>query len=190
MKAQVRVLGIDDGPFTFSAAGTPVVGVVMRLPNYVEGVMCSEVSIDGLEATDVVVNMVKKSKYREQVRLIIVDGIALGGFNVLDLDEIYLKTEIPVCSITRDKPSISAIERALRKHFSDWEQRLKLITKNTLEPIRGAHKPIYVCVKGMSMGELKLLLRRATVRGALPEALRVAHLIAAAMVKGESEGKA
>ena len=38
--------------------------------------------------------------------------------------------------------------------------------------------------------ELAEMLRASTVQGALPEALRVAHLIATAIVRGESRGRA
>ncbi|HEY5539301.1 MAG TPA: DUF99 family protein, partial [Thermoplasmata archaeon] len=43
---------------------------------------------------------------------------------------------------------------------------------------------------GMTPDELRSAIRRCTVRGALPEPLRIAHLIATALVRGESKGKA
>ena len=39
MKKQVRVLGIDDSPFTFESKRALLVGVVARLPMYIEGIM-------------------------------------------------------------------------------------------------------------------------------------------------------
>ena len=47
MKKQVRVLGIDDSPFTFRSERVLVVGVVTRLPNYIEGIMRAEAAVDG-----------------------------------------------------------------------------------------------------------------------------------------------
>lgn len=43
MKSHVRVLGIDDSPFTFQTRRALVVGVVSRLPTYIEGIMRTEV---------------------------------------------------------------------------------------------------------------------------------------------------
>ena len=34
------------------------------------------------------------------------------------------------------------------------------------------------------------MVRRCTVRGCLPEPIRLAHLVATALVRGESKGKA
>ena len=51
----------------------------MRLPNYVEGVMVSEVDVDGLDATDKVVKIVNGSRYKKQLKLMFIDGIARPG---------------------------------------------------------------------------------------------------------------
>jgi len=40
------------------------------------------------------------------------------------------------------------------------------------------------------MSELREVIDLSTVRGALPEPLRIAHLIATALAKGESHGRA
>ena len=50
MKPNARVLGIDDAPFVFGDAETEVVGVVVRAPSYVEGVMMTRVAVDGRDA--------------------------------------------------------------------------------------------------------------------------------------------
>ena len=41
-----------------------------------------------------------------------------------------------------------------------------------------------------TLDELKKIIDQSTVRGAIPEVLRVAHLIAAGVVTGESRGRA
>ena len=46
MKPQFRVLGIDDGPFTFEDRTVPVIGVVVR-KGYVDAVMRTGVMVDG-----------------------------------------------------------------------------------------------------------------------------------------------
>ncbi len=47
MKKQVRVLGIDDSPFSFRDSTALLVGVVARLPMYIEGIMRTECAVDG-----------------------------------------------------------------------------------------------------------------------------------------------
>lgn len=190
MKSQVRVLGIDDGSFGFHSGRTVVVGVAMRLPNYTDGVMVSDVEVDGTDATDKILGMLARSRYLDQLRLIMLDGVALGGFNVVDLGRIHDETEIPVASITRDEPDLRAIEMALRAHFEDWKARLDLIRAVPLDEFETGHLPIFIGRVGIGREELAEVLRASIVRGALPEPLRVAHLIATAIARGESRGRA
>jgi endonuclease V-like protein UPF0215 family len=190
MKPQVRVLGIDDSPFHFEDDRALVVGVVVRLPSYVEGVMRTWCEVDGTDANDVLSEMVLKSRFREQIKLAMVDGIALGGFNVIDISALHQRTDVPFATITRDPPDMHAMENALRSHFSDWEKRIATIQMHPLRELKTDYKSIHIAQVGMPPEEAEELIRRSTVRGALPEPLRIAHLIATAMETGESRGRA
>ncbi|RLF28930.1 MAG: hypothetical protein DRJ99_04005, partial [Thermoplasmata archaeon] len=144
MKSQIRVLGVDDGPFSFNDKYTLVVGVVMRGGSYLESVLSTRVSIDGLDSTHSLIEMINNSRYKDQIRTIMIDGIALGGFNVVDIEEIFRETSIPVITITRDKPDNEKIKMALKKNFADWEKRWGIISKSDLKCIKTKHNPIYV----------------------------------------------
>ncbi len=182
-------MGIDDSPFQFEDETALVVGVVMRLPAYVEGVIRMECRVDGREATDVLAEGINNSRFREQLRLVMIDGIALCGFNIIDIGELYERTGIPCATVTRDSPDRGSIRKALVKHFDDWEERWLLVDKHPLHEIPTDHKPIHVAVEGMAIEKVTELIMRSTIRGAIPEPLRIAHLIAAAMVAGESAGR-
>lgn len=190
MNPQIRILGIDDAPFSFGDQKTLVVGVVMRIPSYIEAVLRTEVTVDGDDACDRLVEMINGSRYKEQLKLVMLDGIALGGFNVIDINVLHEKIGLPAVTITRDKPDIQAMEKALKEHFSDWEKRLSIITDGDLIELETEHKPIFVKSIGIDFEELKIIINQSTVRGAIPEVLRVAHLIAAGVVSGESRGRA
>lgn len=190
MKPHVRVLGIDDSPFSFSDSKVTVIGVVMRVPSYLEGVMRSRLTIDGEDGNDVLARMINSSRYKEQLRLVMLDGIAMGGFNVIDLKALNQATGLPTVSVTRDPPNLVKMEAALKRHFIDWERRLHLITQSPLFQVRTAHKPLYVAAAGIDEKEVADLIDRSIVRGALPEPIRIAHLIAGAIEKGESKGDA
>ncbi len=190
MKSQIRILAIDDGSFSFEEIKTPVVGVVMRLPGYVEGVMVSDVDIDGTNSTSQLIKMLKNSRYLDQLKLIMLDGVALGGFNVIDVHGLHEELDMPVIPVPRDKPDYAEIEKALRKHFDDWEERLALMKKIEPQEFQTDHSPIWVGSVGIGHDEIAEILKLATVQGALPEALRIAHLIASAISRGESRGRA
>jgi len=189
MKDQVRVLGIDDSPFEFGDHRSLVVGALVRTPCYLEAVMKTDVAVDGDDATDRLVEMVVRSRYREQVKLIILDGIALAGFNIVDMEKLHERTGLPVATVTRDEPDMGDIEVALKAHFDDWERRLSLVRRLPLRPLDTGHKPLHASVLGMPWEDFVQLVLAATVRGAVPEPVRIAHLISAAMVKGESRGR-
>ncbi len=190
MKPHIRVLGIDDSPFSFSDSKVTVIGVVMRVPGYVEGVMHSRLTIDGEDGNDVLTRMINSSRYKEQLRLVMLDGIAMGGFNVIDIEALNQATGLPIASVTRDLPDLAKMEAALRKHFTDWERRLSIITRSTLFQVQTGHKPLSVAAAGIGKEEAVELIGASIVRGALPEPIRIAHLIARAIERGESKGDA
>jgi Uncharacterized conserved protein len=186
----MRILGVDDGPFTFNDRSVLVVGVVVRGVNYIEGIIKKSVKRDGFDSTDVLIEMVDNSRYKEQIRVIMTDGIALAGFNVIDIGRLYKTTGKAVISITRDKPDERMVEEALKNHFKDWKKRVKMIEEYPLIEVKTVYKPIFVKSVGVDENETKTIIKHAIVRGRLPEPIRLAHLIASAYVKGESYGRA
>lgn len=118
------------------------------------------------------------------------NGVCIGGFNVINIEEVYEKTKLPIITITRDKPNKEKIEDALKKHFKDWKSRLNIINKGEFTEIKTKFNPIFVKFIGIEEKEVKEIINLTTIRGVLPEPIRIAHLIATAIVKGESQGKA
>jgi len=190
MKQQIRLLGIDDSPFTFTEKYATVIGVIMRGGSYIECVLRSQVSVDGTDATNICKEMVENTRHRKQLRAMMLDGIALGGFNVVSIQELYSATNLPVITVTRDNPDFEKIEKALRKNFEDWKDRLNLMKKGEIHKIETSHNPIYVKCAGIPLAETKEIIKLSTIRGVIPEPIRVAHLIASGVTRGESYGKA
>jgi endonuclease V-like protein UPF0215 family len=190
MKRQIRILGIDDAPFTFHEKYSTVIGVVMRGGEYLECVLRSQVTIDGTEATVVCKQMIQNSRHRRQLRAVMVDGACLGGFNVVDIQGLSESTNLPIITITRDKPDFSKIKHALQKNFTDWKDRCIILQKGKMHMITTQHNPIYIKYAGLSLDEAKEIINISTIRGVIPEPIRVAHLIASGITRGESYGKA
>ena len=190
MKKEIRVLGIDDSPFTFNDKYSSIIGVVMRGSSYIECIVHDQVSVDGCDATFVCKNLIKKTRHKKQLKAVLFDGIALAGFNVLDINEIYSYTCIPIITVTRDKPDFVKIEKALKKNFKDGKERFKLIKKGRLYRVQTNHNPIFIKCVGLPINEAKEIIKISTIRGVIPEPIRVAHLIASGLKRGESYGKA
>ena len=190
MKHQIRILGIDDSPFTFTEKYTTVIGVIMRGGEYVECVLRTQVTIDGTEATAQCIQMIQSTRHKRQLKAVMLDGTCLGGFNVVNIQELSEATNLPVITITRDKPDFIKIKQALQKNFPDWKDRWRILQRGEMHMLPTKHNPIFVKYHGLSLEEAKEIINISTIRGVIPEPIRVAHLIASGITRGESYGKA
>jgi endonuclease V-like protein UPF0215 family len=135
IKPEIRILGIDDSALFNEKV--MIVGAVFRGGNWIDGVLRSEITKDGLDATEIICNMINKSKHHAQIRVVILDGITYGGFNVIDIQVLYRKTGVPVIVIMRSYPDFEKIKSAL-KNFRDGDERWKIIKRaGDVEKISG-----------------------------------------------------
>ena len=190
MKNEIRILGLDDAPFNFQDSHTTVIGVVMRGGKYLEGVLSKKIKIDGNDATSTCIEMIKNTRHKLQIKAVLFDGGALGGFNILDIEQINKIANIPVITVTREQPDFEKIKKALIKHFKDGSERFDLLKKGDLHQIETDHNPIFIKCAGICAGEAKEIIKICTIRGVIPEPIRLAHIIASGITRGESYGKA
>ena len=183
---KIRVIGFDDAPFR-REQGSPVKlsGIVCSNTRF-EGMLWGEVTKDGTEATDILIKMVKQSKFYSQINVVLTDGIAVGGFNIIDLPRLSNELSLPCIAVMRKKPDLEAIFNALT-NFSDYELRKQLI--NNAGPIY-AHHHLFFQVQGCSTDAAARVLSQLTDTGNVPEALRLAHLIGSAIMTGQSSNRA
>jgi len=185
-KREIRILGIDDSPFRkFTSGNVLVIGTVFRGGILLDGVLTTKVAIDGSNSTKKLIEMVNKSKFKPQLRCIMLNGIALGGFNVINIGELNKKTKIPVIVVIRKYPDFKKIEETLKR--INKHSKYSLIQK--AGPVEKAGQ-IYIQTKGISFEKAKQILKLTCTRSLIPEPIRVAHLIAGGVVTGESKGKA
>ncbi len=185
VKPEIRVIGIDDSPLI--AEDILVVGAIMRGGEWLEGVVRTYVKKDGLDATDKIAQMVSDTKHYGQIRAIMLNGITLAGFNVIDMDRLHELTGLPVIVIMRKLPDMESIKIALT-HLTEEEYRYGLITKagNAIEIEVKRGEPIYIQIRGLSEEDAIKIVRATAIHSRVPEPVRVAHLIATGIVLGES----
>jgi endonuclease V-like protein UPF0215 family len=181
IKPEIRVLGVDDGAFTPHVEGqVSVIGVVFRGGYWLDGVLHTKVAVDGFDATDRIASMITGSSHYRQLRVIILNGITFAGFNVVDVKALNTATKLPVITVTREKPNLAEIHKALQ-NLPRSKERWKAIL-SAGEPVevstRNAKAKIYVQTAGVSKEDAQKILRLTSTRSNIPEALRVAHLIA------------
>ena len=184
IKNEIRVLGIDDGRFVPRTKGTvEVVGVVYRGGYWFEGVMRTEITIDGLDATEKLAIMIKNSAYYGEIRVIVLDGVTFAGFNVVDINELSCRVDLPVMSVAREKPDLEEIRSAL-KNLPDFEKRWQaMLNAGELFEVetRNGENPVYVQTAAFLREDAVKILKRTSTRSNIPEALRVAHIIASGL---------
>ena len=192
IKREIRILGFDDAPFIPRSKGNvPVIGVVFRGGDFLDGVLKTEVMIDGMDATKILTELINKSKHKKQLRIIMLDGITVGGFNTINISELHENTGLPVIAINRKKQDLENIKTAL-KNFDDFNDRWKcMVNAGKFHKTKIVkNKNIYFQFKGLKQKEAEKIIKLSCTRSLIPEPLRVAHLIASALVKGESGGRA
>jgi endonuclease V-like protein UPF0215 family len=191
IKEEIRILGVDDGPFTKKDKEVIVIGVIFRGGEFIDGLLRTYVSVDGLDATEKLSEMINSSKHKQQLKVIMLDGITLGGFNIIDIKKLYSETKIPVIVINRKIPDLKSIKTALEKNFEDFEKRWKMILNaGKIKELKLEKFSIYYQNLGLEDEETEEIILLSTKHAQIPEPLRVAHLIATGIVKGESEGHA
>ncbi|ATB30685.1 DUF99 family protein [Melittangium boletus] len=181
-----RAAGFDDAPFAKRpGARVPLAGVVCAGTRF-EGLVWGGVRRDGWTATDEVCRLLVGGKFLPQLHLVLLDGIAFGGFNLVDLPRLARTLGKPCVAVMRRMPDLPAVERALG-HLSRPERRLQLLRR--AGPIHQLHGFTFQ-VQGAEPEWVARALGRLTDKGQVPEALRLAHLIGSAVVRGESSRRA
>lgn len=186
IKPEIRVLGVDDGVFIPHNKGyADVVGVVFRGGYWLDGAMRTEVEVDGLDATEKIASMIIASPHYQQLRVIMLNGITFAGFNIVDIKELYNKTKLPVIAVTRDKPDMEEIKKAL-ENLPEKERRWQailnageLLTVQTRE----GEEPVYMQIAGITRSDAEKIVKMTSTRSNIPEPLRVAHIIASGLTR-------
>ena len=142
--------------------------------------MHTEVLVDGFDATEKIAAMVTGSPHFRQLRVVMLNGITFGGFNVLDLKALNVAVGLPVVAVTREKPDLQSIHGAL-EHLPRSEERWRAVVNAgevTEVSTRNRMEKVYLHVAGLSVADAVRVVRLTSTRSNIPECLRVAHLVA------------
>jgi len=185
--ARPRLLGIDDGPFTKGVdATTPLVAVFMEGGDRIEGVALRAFPVDGDGVTAFLARWIAGLRFRPATHGVVLGGITMAGLAVVDLPALARETGLPVIAVSRRDPSDHRVADAL--HAAGLTARLPLLERAPAPfAVDGG---LHAAVAGTSPERARALLLAARGKSALPEPLRVAHLIAAAVARGSSRGRA
>lgn len=181
-----HVLGVDDAPFDKKQAHpVPVVGVLMEGNDLVEGVALASFPVDGSEATRFLATWIDGLRWRDAMQAVVLGGITMAGLGLVDLDELAHRIAVPVLAVTRRDPGESRIGEALvAAGLPD-----RLATARRSPAARRVTPGLYVAFAGTDPARACELIRATLRKSRMPEPLRLAHLIASAVARGQSRGR-
>ncbi len=178
-----HVIGFDDAPFARTHRGDVLIVGALYSGLRLEGVLSAKVRRDGANSTSTLVRLLSQSRFKGHIQVIMLQGIAFAGFNVIDLHRLHESLRIPAVVVARKHPDLNAIKRALLHRVPGGERKWVLIERaGPMERVGG----IYVQRAGLTLTQVDTLLGRFAIHSTIPEPLRVAHLIAGGIEAGES----
>ncbi|MCG6862483.1 MAG: DUF99 family protein [Chromatiaceae bacterium] len=118
---------------------------------------------------------IEGSRYRKHPQLLLLQGIAVAGFNVVDIHALNAHLGIPVVVVARRKPDLTAVRDALLGSVPGGKRKWRLVERAG-PPIKVDER--WIQCAGCTCGVAALLLKRLAVHSHVPEPLRTAHLIA------------
>lgn len=165
VKREIRVLGIAVKP---SRGGDHlhVVGVVFRGGRWLDGVL--RTTAQGPDITDRLVEMITASPHHPQIRVILLYSALIEGGASVDPCGLSAGTSRPVVALSTNEAGPAAPEAPMDGAVQRFEMKRE----------RGS---ISVLSVGLQSRDAARVLEVSTREGVMPEALRVAGLVASAV---------
>jgi len=185
IRKEIRILGIDDSPFQINSRNVKIIATFFRGGAILDGILSTTVTKDGINSTKKIAEMINCSKFSSQIRAVLINGIAVAGFNVIDINKLHKLTKIPIIVVMRAYPDKEKMFRSLEK--INQERKIGLIKD---AGIIHKHKRIHFQLVGTTINKAKEIIDLSTTNSDIPEPIRVAHIIASGIIKGESKGQA
>lgn len=153
----------------------------MRRDLVIDGMVLGNATIEGDDATESIISMYQ-SLARDDVNCILLDGLVISMYNIIDGEKIAEQTGLPVIAITFEDSK--GLEGAIKHHFANWQGKLeqyrKLGTRERVTLKTG--KILYIRYWGTTKKKAVSMLDSFTLQGAVPEPIKVAKLAARAML--------
>ena len=184
-KKGIRVLGIAES-FKRDYDKSVLAGVVMRSDWIIDGVAFDEITVGGMDATEVVLR-VFDSMQRDDINVMMLNGCVISWFNIIDIKAVYDRLRIPVICVTYEESE--GLEEHIAKHFDAPERdyRIEAYKRLGYRVAVKLHTNYEVLIRflGLEKKEAAAVLKKFTTHGRVPEPLRVAKIAARAALRSK-----
>ena len=180
-KKGIRGLAIAES-FRQDSEKSVLVGVIVLNDLVVDGFVLGNATIKGDDATDEIISMYQKLD-RNDICYLMTSGIVISLYNMVDVKKICDTISIPTIGVTYSDSG--SLDDAIKSHFPDDYEK-KLIQYKELgdreKVLLKSGNELFVRYEGCTLTECTQLLDRITPSGPTPEPLRIAHLLAKAVL--------
>ncbi len=183
-KRGIRVLGIAES-FKKTSTCSTLAGIVMRRDLIIDGMVFGNAMIEGNDSTQNILSMYGSLK-RDDINCIMLDGLIISMYNIIDGEELRENTNVPVIAITfKDS---EGLEGTIQHHFSN-DFKLKLEQYRRLgrrdKILLNTGKFLFIRYWGMSSKDASTIVNCFTLQGSIPEPIRIAKLAARASMRNK-----
>lgn len=183
----LTIVGIEDGSFKpFKRDEQTLICCTGFKENKLVNLQLEWLKIDGMDVTNKVLTMLDKL----QTDVIILGGISFAGFNLIDVKKINEETGCPIIMFSRKKPNRDSMVAAIRKHFSDWKERLNLLRglgKTHSTVTYPGSPPVFFGVFGTTPEFAVAVLKYSSPLCRIPEPIRTASIVAKALTRSPGD---
>ena len=183
-KKGIRGLAIAES-FSQDSKRSVLSGIVMSTDLIIDGFVMGHSTVGGDDATNAILTMYRKLD-RPDVSFLLISGIVISLYNIIDLKRISEETKLPVIGVTYEESE--GIEDAIKHHFpNSYESKLTEYSNlDSREKITlHTSHDLYVRKEGCTVLEAKQLLDKITLQGSVPEPLRISQLLANTLLKAK-----
>lgn len=181
-KKGLRALGIAESFKKGEGERAVLAGVVMRGDLQIDGFATTTITVGGLDGTDGVLDIFEELD-RTDINLVLLNGCVISLFNLVDIFKVFENIKIPVICVTYEESE--GLEKYF-KEFEDSEERMEIYERlgnRTPVKLHTGHEVLVRCAGIEKEQDIKALLDRFTLQGAIPEPLKVARLLARSVYK-------
>ena len=178
-KRGIRIFGIAESFNKFNLTST-LGGVVMRRDLIIDGIVFGTATLKGDDSTKNI-HCMFRSLERDDINCILLDGLIISMYNIIDGKQLNTITGLPVIAITFEDSA--GLEEHIRHHFLEKsEMKLEQYRKlGNRDKVRlKTDKLLYIRYWGLSLKGALNTLNAFTLQGSIPEPIRVAKLLARA----------
>jgi endonuclease V-like protein UPF0215 family len=162
-----------------------------------------DVQADGTDATPRIIEFIRSCA--DGIDALMARSVPIAGFNYIDAGAVLRECGIPAVFVLGEEPDMEAVGGALRRHFADWEVRLRAIEgAGPVHRLRDAGdggeggeggeegegeedkegrdgEALFIECVGIGVSDALALARGLTVFGTVPEPVRIAGMVAKAV---------